>query len=145
MVTVGRGDYVPQELHLHNTQGRNWSDREDFSDLGTTQIVISCEAGTEVQSEVLASICYGTLKIFRRPIMADFDIHNLSMLGISPPSYSEQIPGNPWVTLVNLRAEVQEYARMIELANRLNTLEIGSVFSDNLSQTFATLDATPPK
>lgn len=142
-ITVERGDYVPHEMHLHNVQGQNFSDQQTFTDLGTSQIMIHCEEGSEVGSEVVASICYSVIKIFRRQIMADYDIHNLQLLNITTPVEQTTVPGKPWLCTVNLRVEVQEHSQMTEIANRLNKLDITAELNAVATQTIAALDGTP--
>jgi hypothetical protein len=142
-ISVLRGDYVPQELHLYNAGDGNFSGRERISDLGVTSIMIRCEDGSETGSETLASICYGILKLFRRQIMADYNIHHLALQGISTPTIEETVPGKPWLTYVNLRAEVQEFYIVTERANLLNEVNISAQLSENFTRELASLDGTP--
>lgn len=144
LVTVTRGDYIPSELHQHNYAG-GWhaKGQDDFKDLGTTQVSVQCQDGSETGSEVLASICYFVLKLFRRQLMEEYDITNLHVLGISPPIYMEQTPGQPWLSIVNLRVEVEEHARMLEISNRLNRLDIAGQLTQNATVVLASLDGTP--
>lgn len=142
-ITVDRGDYVPHEMHLHNVQSQNFSDQQTFSDLGTSQIMIHCEEGSEVGSEVLASICYTVIKVFRRQLMDDYDIFSLQLLNISTPAPQEQVPGQPWLCTVNVRIEMQEHNEMTEIANRMNKMEISAELNQIATQTIASLDGTP--
>lgn len=143
MVQVSRGDYVPQELHLHNRIGGNFSDMIEESDLGTTSILIQCEGGNKTSSEVLASVVYGILKHFRCQIMQDYDIHSIRMMGISPPTLMKDIPGEPWITNVTLRLETQEHSLITEITNHLNTIDIASHVTANQNRVVLSLDSTP--
>jgi hypothetical protein len=143
MITVTRGEYAPQELHLYNAAGSNFEDEENLSDLATTPVIIQCEAGSKVLSEVLASISYGVLKLFRRQIMEEFDIHSLKVTGISPPVKQRDVPGDPWLTVVSLRLETQEQNLMIELANHMNHETINAQLAANVKREILTLDSPP--
>jgi hypothetical protein len=143
LITVERSDYVPQDMHLQNHIGGGFNDTLDYSDLGSTTLMVRCEAGNETESEVLASVSYGVLKIFRPQLMESYDIFNLKPVSISPPVRADDTPGVPWVTIVHLRLEVQEYAHMVEIANRLNRLDIDQALANQEHLTITSLDATP--
>lgn len=143
IVMVSRGEYQPQELHLFNTAGGNFGDRNEYSDLAQTPLFIQCEAGTKTASEVLASIVYDILKIFRQQLMADYDIHSIKLAGITPPTKLADVPGNPWLTVVNARLETQERIEMIELANHMNKAQIDIELEKNKKRAFIVLDSTP--
>ncbi|HSW51178.1 MAG TPA: hypothetical protein VLH09_13430 [Bryobacteraceae bacterium] len=138
-ISVNRGEYTPQENHLHNMASMAFgSGSREFTDTASTTIMITCEAGTEVESEALASICYQVLKLFRQQIMQDFDIFNLRLVSVGSPMLMEGTPGKPYATTVMAQVTVQEHARMIEVGNTLNRLDIRSGLND-----VVTLDATP--
>ncbi len=120
IITVRRGEYVPQELGMQNISGGNWQGTKTYMDLADTPIFIECEAGNKLSSEALASISYNIIKMFRRQIMADFDIDTIKLRGISPPSRFGDAPGQPWVTTVTMIIVMREQYRMTELANTLN-------------------------
>lgn len=144
IVMVGRGDYVPSDLHFHNRGDGSWDGNVDLFDHATTMVFVQCEAGNKTSSEVLASICYNVLKLFRRQLMEQYDILNIKFQSISPPSPNLDVPGAPWVTTVALRVETQERSRMFEITNRLNHLSIESEIEANVTRQIASLDATPP-
>lgn len=143
IVMVARGEYQPQELHLYNSAGSNFGDRDDFSDLAQTPIFISCESGSKTSSEVLASIVYDVLKIFRKQLMSEYDIHSIKLSGITAPVKQKDVPGNPWTTVVNVRIETQEHIQMIELANHMNMIDVNVELTKNTNRAFLVLDATP--
>lgn len=144
MITVSRGDYIPSELHRHNYAGGSFSEGlTDYTDLVTTMILIQCEAGSKVRSEVLASVCYNVLKLFRRDLMADYDLTNYHLRAISAPVSQEDTPGSPWLTTVTLQLETQEHAQMTELANHLNRVLIQEAVAENQKRVIAQLDSPP--
>jgi hypothetical protein len=132
MITVRRAEYAPNELGLLNYAGGNLSDKTNYSDLGVTTVYVQCEAGASIQSEVLAAISYNILKMFRRDLMQAYDILNMKLIGITSPDQSTEMPGLPWITTVSVRVEIQEYAFMTELANRLNELKITGILGPSL-------------
>jgi hypothetical protein len=147
MITVDRGEYVPNELHLQNFAGGNMSDQQNFMDSASTTVYLRCEAGSRLQSEFIASLAYSVVKIFRRQLMKEFDILNIKLGSISAPQELNDAPGNPWVTIVSLRVELQEYAYMTELANPQNQLniigDIRNAYQQNLGSAI-TDDEFPP-
>lgn len=124
VVMVSRGSYQPGETSMHNYAGGTFSGEQNFTDIAYAPIYIQCEAGNKVSSEVLASISYQILKLFRRRIMADYDLNNLKLLEISAPTKIGDATGEPWVTTVTARVEIQEHAQLTELSNRLNHVAI---------------------
>ena len=141
-ITVGRGDYVPSEGHLHNYAGGSFHNGEkDFTDLAACPIFINCDAGNEIESETLASICYHVLKLFRQQIMRDFDLHDLRLLVIGTATLMSDVPGEPWRTMVQLKVEHQEFAHMTVIADRLNHLDITSHLAGQPGEVVS-LDAT---
>ena len=143
IVMVARGEYQPQELHLYNAAGANFDGKEDFSDLAQTPIFISCESGTKTSSEVLASIVYDVLKIFRKQLMAQYDIHSIKLSSITAPMKQKDVAGNPWITVVNVRIETQEHIQMTELSNHMNMIDVDIEVTKNVERAFLVLDATP--
>lgn len=133
LITVDRLDYVPSNLHLYNYSQGNFSDQAELSDLGTTVVIASCEGGNKYQSEQLGSIVYQIIKLFRRELMREFQLHSIVPLSVSRPSNVEQAIGGPWITNVTLKVETQERVKITELANHLNSLQIKSVFQGNLA------------
>ena len=147
LITVDRGDYTPGEMHLQNYAGGNMSDTTNFTDLAATTVYIRCEAGSRIQSELLASIAYNILKMFRRDLMKEFDIHSLRLLGISTPQELNDAPGNLWLTMVSVRVELQEFAFIAELSNQINKVSIVGTIRDNVQQNLGSDDtslAFPP-
>ncbi len=143
IITVSRGDYQPQELHFMNNAGSNFCDVNESSDLAQTPVFITCEAGAKTASEVLASIVYNVIKIFRQQLMAEYDIHSIRLTGITPPVETKDVPGNPWTTTVNLRLETQEHNQMVELANHMNKMDIDIALAETVKRGFISLDSTP--
>jgi len=143
MITVARGEYAPQELHLYNASGSNFEDQANLSDLATTPVIIQCEAGSKMSSEILASIVYNVVKLFRLQIMEEYDIHSIKMTGISPPNKQRDVPGDPWLTVVSIRLETQEQNLMIELANHMNHETINAQLTKNVERTILALDSPP--
>jgi len=143
IVMVSRAEYTPQELHLFNLAGSNFSDTKDMSDLAVTNIFIQCEAGNKTSSEVLASIVYNVIKLFRLDLMKDFDIHSIKLMSISPPVKQKEVPGEPWLTTVTIRIETQESCQMVELANHMNHETIAAEIDRNQKRTIVSLDSTP--
>lgn len=141
MIMVSRGEYAPQEMHLYNMAGSNFHDKRDYSDLATTPIFITCEAGTKTTSEVLASIVYNVLKIFRKDLMAEFDIFDIRLRGISPAQKHQDVPGEPWITTVTLTLQTQEQNHLTELANHLNHTVIAAALSQELKRKIVALDS----
>jgi uncharacterized lipoprotein YddW (UPF0748 family) len=133
LITVDRLDYVPGNLHLYNYSQGNFSDQSELSDLGATTIIISCEGGNKYQSEQLGSIVYQIIKLFRRELMREFQLHSIVPLSVSRPSNIEQAIGGPWITNVTVKVETQERVKITEIANHLNALNIKSVFQGNLA------------
>lgn len=123
-VTVERSDYVPSEMHMQNYAGGNLTDQSSFTDLASTMVMVHCEGGNRSASEFLAFCCYSILKLFRRQIINDFDMTNMHLVNISTPRRQDGIPGDPWITTVTLKVELQEFAFMTELANHLNQLSL---------------------
>lgn len=144
IVMVSRGDYVPSDLHLHNRGDGGWDGVEELYDHATTMVFVQCEAGNKTSSEVLASICYNILKLFRRELMQQYDILNIKFHAISPATANSDVPGNPWITNVSLRLETQERFRMTEIANHLNHLLVNAEMAANVKRQIIYLDATPP-
>lgn len=142
IVTVSRGDYLPQDLHLYNNAGGNFGDIRNQSDLASTTIYIECEAGNDTASEVLASVCYEVIKKFRLEIMAEFDVHSLRPMAISPPQERPGVPGKVWVTTVTVKVDVQEFGKMTEVANRLNAMTIREAASQLRQQRILQLDTS---
>jgi hypothetical protein len=143
VIMVSRGDYVPSEMHLHNRGDGDWRGGDELFDHATTMVFVSCEDGNKTSSETLASLCYGVIKYFRADLMRQYDILNLKLHSVSPPSRNPEAPGAPWVTTVALRLETQERLRRSEIANRLNHLAIEAALSANERRLVASLDATP--
>jgi hypothetical protein len=143
IIMVTRGEYQPQELHLYNGAGGNFGDLNEYSDLAQTPLFISCEAGNKTGSEVLASIVYDVLKIFRQQLMAQYDIHSIKLASITPAMKLKDVAGNPWSTVVNVRLETQERVQMVELANHLNKTNIDIELEQNKKRAFVVLDSTP--
>jgi len=146
-ITVQRGDYVPNELHLHNHQGGNLSDQMSFTDLAAIPVFILCEAGNRVASEVLASVAYNVLKMFRRNIMKDFDVHNIRLMSISTANPMTDAAGSPFVTTVSVRVEIQEYALLTELATHVNVVGLKGLVVAEMTANIAELhneEAFPP-
>lgn len=144
LITVTRGDYTPQELHLHNSASGGGSDNaRKFSDLGVCLIIISCEAGNETAAEVLGSMAYHIIKHFRHDLMRDYDVHNLRLLAVSPAQQIGTGKGSPYVCRVTIEVKLQEHAKMIELANRLNHLDVTAHLKANIISAH-TLDAPDP-
>lgn len=144
-ISVTRGEYAPQDAHQHNFASLSFSSgTREFTDAGACAIMVNCEAGTEIESETVASICYQILKLFRQQIMADFDIFNLRIAGISPAMKFEDSPGKPFMTSVTVQVVTQEHARMAEIGNALNRLDIQSHMTA-VAETLPVvqLDATP--
>jgi hypothetical protein len=109
-------------------------------DLASTSIFIQCEAGTKTLSEVLASVVYNILKIFRLDLMREYDIFNLKLLAISVATQQKDTPGDPWVTVVTGRMEVQEDSTTFQLANNFNKLDIEAQLNKNLLREIVALD-----
>lgn len=139
LITVERGDYSPAELHLQNyAEGGFTSDTATFSDLASTTIYIKCAAGSRIQSEMVASVSYNVLKMFRRDLMREFDIHNIRLVGISAPLELNDAPGNPWLTVVSVRVDVQESALVTELTQQLNRVNFLGAVKDTVMQNLGT-------
>lgn len=144
LVTVNRMDYTPQELHQHNFGEGNFSDELDFRDLGLTTVLISCEGGNYTQAENLASICYQIIKMFRRDLMAEFDLHNIAVSSITTPAVVQGAEGNPWRCSIPVRIEAMERNHIVEDANALNRVDVigrAKAAYEEMSQTEFTLDA----
>jgi hypothetical protein len=124
IITVRRGEYAPQELGMQNVSGGDWQGRKTYMDLADAPIFVDCEAGNKLSSEALASISYNILKMFRRQIMADFDIDSIKMRGISPPTKFGDAPAQPWVTTVTMLVTMREQFTLTELTNTLNIARI---------------------
>lgn len=120
LITVTRGDYTPQEMHLQNHAGGGFGGPTDWSDLGTCYIFINCEAGNETAAEALASMCYHIIKTFRPDIRKDFDVHSLRLLSISPATQVSAGKGQPFVCRVAVEVKIQEHSRQIEISNPWN-------------------------
>lgn len=120
VITVRRGDYSPQELGMQNVSGGNWQGTKTYMDLAETPIFIDCEAGNKLSAEALASISYNIIKMFRRQILADFDIDTIKMRGISPPVKMGDAPAQPWVATVSLSLVMREQYTLTDLTNTLN-------------------------
>ena len=144
MVMVSRGEYTPAEMHFYNKADANMSDRIGHMDLASTPIYIQCEAGTKTMSETLASVVYNILKIFRLDIMREYDIFSIKLLGISVATQQKEVPGEPWVTNVTGRLEVQEDSTTFEFGNHLNKLVIEAELQKNLTREIASLDTKLP-
>lgn len=142
IVTVTRGEYNPQELHLLNRTDGGFGRPIRNTDLASAPIYIQCEAGTQVQSEVLASICYSVIKLFRQDLMAEYDIHSLKMNGISAAVKQKGVPGEPWVTMVSMKVEMQEICTITELGNSLNMTVIRGELDKNKTRLVVALDST---
>jgi hypothetical protein len=140
LITVERGEYVPDELGRHNQAEIDFQGTIVSMDKGRAVVYIKCEAGNKIQSEALANIVYGILKMFRRQIMADMDILNYRMLSISVPVKFGDAPASPWVTTVSLQVEVQEYGELRTRANALNTVNLQRQLEANTSARVGTLD-----
>jgi len=134
MVMVSRGDYLPGEMHLYNVSASNFSDKTSHMDLASTSLYVQCESGTKMQSEILASTVYNILKLFRRQLMEEFDIHDLKLTSISVPTQQRDVPGSPWVTVVTGKLAVQEDSSTLELANHFNKIEIDQQILRNLNE-----------
>lgn len=144
LVTVNRMDYAPQELHQHNFAEGNFSDELDFRDLGLTTVLISCEGGNYVQAENLASICYQIIKMFRRDLMAEFDLHNIAVSSITTPTLVQGAEGNPWRASIPVRVEAMERNHIVEQANEFNRLDVigrAKAVYDEMPVTQFSLDA----
>ena len=133
LVAVSRGDLSPAEAHMHNFAGGNMHGTQEFSDLVSVPILVQCEAGSRTSVEVLAHACYSIVKLFRRQLLAEYGITNLKVLGISPPSRTDGIPGDPWLCTVMLRCEYQERATVTQMSNHLNYVNIHAVMEKTLS------------
>lgn len=131
LITVTRGDYTPQEMHLQNHAGGGLGGSTDWSDLGVSYVFVSCEAGNETAAEALASMCYHILKSFRRDIMRDYDVHNLRLLSISPAQQAASGKGQPFVCRVAIEVKIQEHSRQLELANPWNHTEVAGILASN--------------
>lgn len=142
VVTVMRGEYVPHELGLMNRGTGGFGRDQDYTDLASSPIYVQCEAGSQIQSEVLASICYSVIKIFRKDLMAEYDIHSLKVQGIGAPVKQKSVNGEPWVTMVSLKVEMQEKVTEVELGNHLNILSVKGVFDQNTTRTILALDSS---
>lgn len=134
MILVDRLDYSPSNLHLLNNAGGDFDATTEFSDLGVTTVVVSCEGGNKYQSEQLGSIVYQIVKRFRLDLMREFGIHSLKPSSVSRSTQIEQAQGSPWVTTVTIRVETQEHFKVLELANPLNKVQISQVFQSNLER-----------
>lgn len=142
IILVSRGEYSPQDLHLLNDAGTFTQSRSQ-SDLAFIPVYVQCEAGNKTQSEVLASICYHVIKYFRKELMAEFDIHHIRLLGITPPVKQQDVPGDPWISTVNVQVQIQELSVMVDIANHLNTTEILNQASKTMRERVLALDSTP--
>lgn len=131
LILVDRLDYSPGNLHLLNSAGGDFDRTTEYTDLGSTVVVISCEGGNKYQSEQLGSICYQILKRFRLDLMREFNLHSLTPTSVSRATQIEQAQGSPWVTTVTVRVETQERFKVLEIANQLNKLTITQVFQSN--------------
>lgn len=134
MILVDRLDYTPNNLHLHNNAGGDFNQTTEFSDLGVTMVVVSCEGGNKYQSEQLGSIVYQIIKAFRHDLMREFDMHSLTPVSVSRSTQIEQAQGSPWITTVMIRVETQERFKVVEAANQLNHLVINRVYQSNLEK-----------
>lgn len=141
LIQVMRGDYNPSELHLQNRATGGFSNPISQSDLASAPVYITCEAGTQLQSEILASMCYSVLKCFREDLMADYDIHSLRVLGVSPASKQKGVNGEPWLTTVTLKIEMQEICTVIEIANNLNRTLIRGALDRIKDRAIVSLDS----
>jgi hypothetical protein len=140
MITVDRADYVPNELHLHNYVGSPGDGQVEQKDLAAVMIYIRCEAGIRIQSEMLASISYNIMKMFRRDLMKEFDIHSIRLGSISTPANLNDAPGEPWVTIVSVRLELEEYGIISELANSLNRVNLIGHVKDAIDKNIGEID-----
>lgn len=141
IIQVMRGDYSPSELHLQNRALGGFGSPIGQSDLASAPIYIQCEAGTQLQSEILASMCYSIIKYFREDLMADYDIHSLRALGISPASKQKGVNGDPWLTTVTLKVEMQEICQVVEIANHLNRTLIQGALDKIKDRAVVSLDS----
>jgi hypothetical protein len=129
IITVARGDCQPMNMHLHNqAQSGGWNSAANYSDLYQTPVIIRCEAGNKVESEVLASICAQILKFFRQDLMTEFDIYEIKVNSISSPGKIEGVAGEPWQTSVMVAVQTQEMFQITTLMNQLNRLNLVKTF-----------------
>ncbi len=126
LITVSRGEFQPNNMHmLGRAQQESFSSvTQPFSDMCTTPVSITCEAGNSVQSEILASIVYQVLKFFRMDLMKEFDIFDIAVNGISSPIRATGAVGSPWLTTISVRLQTQEMFQLTELTNDLNKIKI---------------------
>lgn len=145
IIMVERGEYAPNEMSLMNRQAQSFQNSStDLADLAQTPLLVTCEAGNKIASEVLASIVYRVIKMFRMDLMREYDIFSIKVNGIGAPMQVVDAAGKPWRTVVSLRLYTQEQARMTELANHLNTVTINERLEAQGRRVIASLDATPP-
>jgi hypothetical protein len=131
-ILVDRSDYMPSNNHLHNYAGQDdYHGGKVYADLGTTQIIVTCEGGNRLHSETLASIVYQIIKAFRHDIMAEFDLHDLRPMSVGRATRLDNITGNPWRTPVLLKVETQERLIIDELANPMNRADFAAKLHEN--------------
>ena len=131
MILVDRLEYTPSNLHLFNSAGGDFDRTSEFSDLGTTVVVVSCVGGNKYQSEQLGSLVYQIIKRFRLDLMREFNLHSITPISVSRSTQIEQATGSPWVTTVSLRVETQERFKIVEISNQLNQIHIVRRFQSN--------------
>ena len=134
LILVDRMDYSPANMHLLGNAGGDFDQTTEFSDLGVTNVVVTCEGGSRYQSEQLAAIVYQIVKIFRQELMREYDLHTIKPLSVNKPMQLEQAQGAPWLTTVMIRVEAQERSTLTELANQLNAVKISQVYNTNLER-----------
>ena len=133
LITVSRGEFQPDDLHFQNRAQSSFGEsQQNFSDLCRTPVLVTCEAGNKLQSEILASICYQLIKFFRQDLMTEFDIFHLTVSGVSSPVQITGAVGSPWVTTVTLRVETQEMFQLTQLSNDVNRIKILAEIKDNV-------------
>jgi hypothetical protein len=134
LILVDRTDYVPNNMHMNGYAGGDFDVSTEWSDIGVTTVIVTCEGGNKYQSEQLGSIVYQVLKAFRRDLTREFSLHTIIPMSVSRPAQVEQAQGSPWVTTVTIRVETQERFKVVEVANQLNAIEISRVFQTNLTK-----------
>jgi len=132
LITVSRGEFQPNDMHMQNRgQSASFSSStQSFTDMCTTPVYISCEAGNSVQSEMLASVVYQILKFFRQDLMTEFDLFHLTVSGISSPAQASGTVGSPWITTVSVRLQTQEMFQLTQLTNDVNRVKIVAQIKD---------------
>jgi len=139
-ITVSRGEYVPQDLHMLGNAGSNFSDTFEYSDLADTLVLINCEGASAIESETLASISYSILKMYRIDLQREFELHNLTPVSIGTPSRIPTAVGAPYVTTVAIKIQTQERFTLREIANQLNHVDIVQRASRLSTQTRLDMD-----